>query len=46
MAEAGMAIAGAAEAGTGVAHALREPGWQGTITLIGADMHPHVSARL
>jgi len=40
MAEPGMVIIGAGEAGTGAATALREGGWTGPIALIGEETHP------
>src|SRR5258707_6164343 len=40
MAEPGMVIIGAGEAGTGAATALREGGWTGPVALIGEETHP------
>lgn len=40
MAESGMVIIGAGEAGAGAATALRAGGWIGPVTLIGEEMHP------
>ena len=40
MAEPGMVIIGAGEAGAGAATALREYGWIGLVTLIGEETHP------
>jgi len=40
MAGPGMVIVGAGEAGARAAAALREEGWGGPVTLIGAEIHP------
>jgi 3-phenylpropionate/trans-cinnamate dioxygenase ferredoxin reductase subunit len=37
---AGMVIVGAGEAGARAAAALREEGWDGSVTLVGAEFHP------
>ncbi len=39
-AERGMVIVGAGECGTRAALALREAGWRGKVTLVGAETHP------
>jgi 3-phenylpropionate/trans-cinnamate dioxygenase ferredoxin reductase component len=40
MANPGMVIVGAGEAGARAATALREEGWDGPITLVGSEVHP------
>jgi 3-phenylpropionate/trans-cinnamate dioxygenase ferredoxin reductase subunit len=40
MADPGMVIVGAGEAGARAATALREEGWDGPVTLIGGEVHP------